>query len=379
MPQSVVLRTLTLCVWATACGDTNTSVLVDLQMAPGESAPASLFVSVYDPTHALVLDRLLANPRIPGRLVIELPNIAVPVRVVANGPVTGASRIESGAVAPVTPFGQTALTLTLSSSTPDGDGDGVPDSVDNCMMRANPDQTVIAGGNPCVIDAHIGAPARCGGAGTALCDDFEAASIDSTLWTPLMGGTGALSLDASRAARGSQSLHVRLDAQTSSGELGQELTATRTLPAVATFLRAFVFLSAAPNASFLLMRVSRTQPYRTTAIQMVNDGGLSLFYFQGTGSPLNQTRATGSQIPFGHWACLELELADQIGAGNDGVIRAWLDGQDLGIASGIPAQPDPGDDQLAIGAAHAATPTIPAFDVWFDSVAVDANPIGCAR
>ncbi len=133
-----------------------TRLRITVNNDPGQPAPNELHVSVFNPTRALVVGRMLRTD-LPGVLYIDLADRAQTVRVVvgSNDPVPSV-----GAVALVAVPGKvTRGAVTLSPSTLDTDGDGIPDAVDNCDGLANPLQADADGdgaGDGCDVNGDDG-------------------------------------------------------------------------------------------------------------------------------------------------------------------------------------------------------------------------------
>ena len=148
---AVGLVTALLAGWGSGCGDTTLGV--DVSVATGTSTATSLVVSVFDPQRALVSARTVAVSGLPGRVVLNLPDVDQRLRIVMR---TGDASPLLGSVAvDVQAHHDTKASLVLAAATPDSDGDGIPDSIDNCPDVANPDQASQRG---VAGDACGGAP-----------------------------------------------------------------------------------------------------------------------------------------------------------------------------------------------------------------------------
>ena len=89
----------------------------------------------------------------------------------------------------------------------------------------------------------------------------------------------------------------------------------------------------------------------------------------------------GMRLPIQTWTCFEFEFD---GAGDE--LRVWIDGDEIDclhvtdwnqFGHGLTPDWSPAYDRLRISyqSWNADTP----IDVWYDAVAVDTQPIGCAR
>jgi hypothetical protein len=222
-------------------------------------------------------------------------------------------------------------------------------------------------------DAGGALPLGCAGATFALCDDFESGAVDPKLWKAAQN-KGAVTLDATRGARGSQrSVHVHVD---SGGDTMVGLVEAKTFPALAKklFARAFVYIPGASATSLFtgdrhsrLIYAQGTNPYGEYALGIWNGGLIQNHY-----SKTDDSQDTKMLPPFDQWFCLEYEL--DAAAGN---VRAYLN--DVEIAAlrhdGWPAT---NVASLMFGIDRYGSFSV-AEDIWFDDVAVDGARIGCAR
>ncbi len=138
---------------ATGCpADGPTSLLIDVVVAQGDTAPASLLVSVFDRFGPLApRDERIKMPP-PGKLLIEsLPHLAQPIRIALRGG-SGAGMRFASVLVDTQPHVQARSAVTLAATVTDTDGDNVADVIDNCPTVANPDQENESGegsGNAC--------------------------------------------------------------------------------------------------------------------------------------------------------------------------------------------------------------------------------------
>ncbi len=123
-----------------------TTLLIDVRMADGEPAPASMLISLYDARGGLKLDTRIKQPP-PGRIaIVDLPPRDQPVRIIVKGVSAGELRL-GGLRLEVRARRQTTGALELSAAAPDSDGDSIPDAFDNCPQVSNADQAdATAGG-----------------------------------------------------------------------------------------------------------------------------------------------------------------------------------------------------------------------------------------
>ncbi len=188
----LVHRLFAALVLLSGCSSRVTTVVVQLAMATGTTAPAALQVSVYDPFHARVLDKTYPAPKIPGRLIVEPGDAAVELRISVDDMVPATA--QAGGVAEVKPHGETDLPLTIGAPV-DLDGDGVRDDIDNCPSVPNHDQADALGdgvGDACRAPADLGAgDGGDGGTVTLPCSGVTVATLAGTGVAGDTNGPGA--------------------------------------------------------------------------------------------------------------------------------------------------------------------------------------------
>jgi hypothetical protein len=372
-------RIVTLLVAACAIGCQGpTTAVIDVRMAPGDTAPLSLLVSVFSPERALVQDRAVSVAGV-GTLVLTLPDRAQTVRVVARG---GAV---SGAVAVQTrPHAQANGAMLLSSATPDQDGDGVPDAVDDCPAVANPDQVDsdqnglgdacdIADGG---VTADLGpiAPSKCSQAAFLLCDGFESGSIDGATWKQARN-LSTPTVESGHAFRGNYALHVRSTPVDAGVSTYTSLTPLKSLtPSPALWVRAFVYLTGPPAPTDLLLLSLASNSGDVLRLVVRPPAGALVF---SATFPSSAVTTSATAVPRDRWVCLEW-LVD---AGTPNQVRVFVDGTELGdlhlLQSTQPANP------LQVlnfyFAFFNAAVALPAYDYYLDEIAVDTTQVGCDR
>ena len=163
-----------------------------------------------------------------------------------------------------------------------------------------------AGDPLCSSDGGL---SRCSCPGFTLCENFEAAAVDTATWT-LDSSNGTAVIDSSKSARGSKSLHINIK---SAGGDRALLKETKTFPLTtgAVFGRAFVFAkSPAPKVHTVLVSLNGTLGGGTAEVRfgLDHNGILEPNYWTSTGteygifSPVPVTT-----LPTDAWACLEWE------------------------------------------------------------------------
>lgn len=132
---------------AAGCKSPPTSLRVTLTVAPGESLPSSLRMSVFDPWGAVIDAHDFGQVALPGDVVVLVSPDADTVRVLAQGFTDDGSLLQAVERQKVQRGHETRIELLLSSrALADADLDGVPDAIDNCPVDVNPDQAASEGG-----------------------------------------------------------------------------------------------------------------------------------------------------------------------------------------------------------------------------------------
>jgi hypothetical protein len=214
---------------------------------------------------------------------------------------------------------------------------------------------------------------HCAGTTFALCEDFESAAIDTKLWK-LMQSKGTVTLDESRAARGSHhSVHVHVDP---GSDTLVGLSESKTFPALkaALFARAFIFIPGAMASSLFsgdrhsrLIYAQGATPYGEYALGIWNGGLIQNHY-----SKSDDSQDTKMLPPFDEWFCLEYELNSA--AGN---VKAYLNDVEI-TALRHDGWPASNIDTLLFGIDRYGSFPV-AEDIWFDDLVVDSARIGCTR
>jgi hypothetical protein len=380
-----MVRALLVCaVLCGACSDTGTTLLIDLRVAGADSAPASVKLTLFDRERALLLDRVVQTPSLPGTLLLRgLPAVDQPVRVAVEAQ-SGAARLLGGDTAMLRAGQQAQVLLVLSSTTADRDGDGIADAIDNCADHANHDQSNSdgsGGGDACpgvstdasVADASFDlsndASLDAGGAslcpGTfALCESFESGAIGAPRWQVYLDN-GSYAIETGQAYRGTQSIVLR----TMTADMGGSMSEIKTdaiFPQLATHLFARTWFRLSPGTSYVrvLVSVGSGQGYvlyaATDRIGVDNYGV----------APSSSEHFV--PIPVGSWQCLEWELTGGIG---NGASRVWLNDVEMtGVTrTGLEV---PNMTQILLGI-EAVNPT--ALETRLDEIVLDGQRVGCAR
>jgi hypothetical protein len=214
-----------------------------------------------------------------------------------------------------------------------------------------------------------GSATGCVGSSFALCDDFESGAIDKGVWM-LATGSGAVTLDPSRGARGSQaSVHVHVNI---GGDAEVGIRESKTFPTLAKafFSRAFIFIPALNSQNLFTGDLHTRLMYGNAsngeyALGIWNGGIIQNHY-----NPNDDSKDTKLLPPFDQWFCLEWELD------SDGSVKAYLDDAEI---TALRAKWPPAMVQtLTFGATRFGNFKV-AEELWFDDIAVDSQRIGCTR
>jgi len=219
-----------------------------------------------------------------------------------------------------------------------------------------------------------------------LCEDFEAASLDTTRWQIQSSGANPV-IDDTRAARGMRSVHFATD------DNGLSLIHTTEPFPVANnryYGRLFVWFDSMPTApewAHWTIAASETDA-DDTEIRVggqydntINRFGVGTDHGP-TGDWTNLDEDPGDPVPVRTWVCVEWlhdGAADVTDFWWDGVARPSLHTTATdhgGSSSAEYLMPD--IDSMFVGWWLYQAGTVPDhFDVWIDEVAIDDERIGC--
>jgi hypothetical protein len=221
-----------------------------------------------------------------------------------------------------------------------------------------------------------GGPSRCATASVKLCEDFES-GLNSSTWTTSKSGDTTIAVDTTRAARGSNALHIK----TTAGDWAY-IKEMKSFPATNNILygRMFVYFeddlttdghfSLAEGAGTGTTGVARFGgQYKVFGVG--TDGGPS-----GDWTDKDDMTAAGKKVPSKTWICAEFQFK-----GDTHEFRVWWD--------------DAERTTLRTGPSRHANFTMPTFnslwfgwwmynikepqELWIDELAVDDRPIGCSK
>jgi hypothetical protein len=395
------LACLAIAPWVLGCSSSST-VRVDIGLAPGTPAPNAMVLSVFDRTHALVIRHPVGPPAtLPGALfVTNLPSQSETlVIVVASDPPgeLGSATVET------TAGGSVDTTIVLALGVPDSDGDGVPDSVDNCPMVANPDQRDGDGdgrGDACnesllmdaskLVDATVipdapisptdgaldlatadlATPDLAGACTAQLCEE-----CDAPIGIPWTVGTafGGADIDEAHFYNGKSSCHftelsIGADGGVTPDYVGGWMDETATFGGNAKtfYLRFYLYKTAA----FAVKDYTYLFEINGETLSLFEVGGSLSLYSDLAGQSLNGV----GQIPLNKWVCVEWNVT----YGKPGLMSGSIDGNVVVGPWTIDTMGTNPDIRLRLGLFDDFTPPpIVGGEVWIDHIAVDTQPIGC--
>ena len=213
----------------------------------------------------------------------------------------------------------------------------------------------------------------CGAFASRACDGFEAGSIDP-MWM-LDTSVGTITIDTTRAYRGTASIHVHIDPITSAttnpratlrGPAGLGTTVTGII-----YFRVWIYV-ASPLGTNLFNQI----------INAANSAGQGISMGTRNGVVANNDytdvtyaeSATG--FPRDRWACLQFEMPSN----TTGTTRGFLDGVELTDIALVKSTAQPPPDHVYLGLEWVGTPAAePAADAWLDEIIVSTTPTTCAQ
>jgi hypothetical protein len=228
----------------------------------------------------------------------------------------------------------------------------------------------------------LGGPSKCGASsGFRLCDGFEGATIDNTLWPNTFTNNATVALDAMHVARGSKALHVHTGvngADNAGTNGGLRTTHGFPFPNGDLWGRAFVYMAkASPDA-------------HTNLIEAVGDlagGGQSHYrlgvttnhLLSGNYIPGDYADRSTMTMPLDGWTCFEWHFD-----GKNDEYHFFVNGNERTemaiLGNHTPQWTAPSFAYLEIGLhLYHDLPNEPVLDAWYDEIALDGTRVGCAN
>jgi hypothetical protein len=207
-------------------------------------------------------------------------------------------------------------------------------------------------------------------AGLLFCDGFESGSLSTSVWEikEKLGtvgpeacgyrGRGAVRLESQQAQSG-ETVSVNVHHQ------DQRIASLGTV-----FVRAHLLVEAntLTTTTKIMLLKQGGGPSGGVKLQVAKDGLLSV-----SNTLTDQTATSSAPLPFGRWACLELEVK----IGNPGQIRAYVDGT-MFVDASQRTSANPALAIVGFGVINLDTvaPQAP-IRMWVDEVVVGGERVGC--
>jgi hypothetical protein len=212
----------------------------------------------------------------------------------------------------------------------------------------------------------------CGTFTSQECDGFEGSSVDPK-WT-LDTANGSITIDTTRAYRGSSSVHLHIDPTTGSSNPRATLYGVGGLQPAITgriYFRVWMWIATPLTPTIFNQMINAAN----TAGQ-----GISMGSRNGVLANNNYTDTTYAEsataLPFDRWTCLQFEMPSN----TTGDIRMFVDGTELTDATLTKTTAQPAPSHVFMGLEWVGSPTgYPAADAWMDEMVIDTSPTTCAQ
>jgi hypothetical protein len=397
------MRNLFVILALAGCADGQTSVLLRIESA-ATVPPSSLRLRMFgdgeigQPNLFSLGDRKLPATVIITHLSASTPNF----RVLVDGlDATGQARSQGAVEIPLQSGQQTSATVRLTDGMlADSDGDGIPDSIDDCPLVADPDQTCHARNDLAVADlagadfagvdfsgvdlaqppdlsrvdltgVDLGGSLVCP-VGALFCDGFE--SGDTSKWSGANTSASiTLSVDGAQPFNGSRSLHVHTSGGTNVAWLIHSLPVPVTSGPIS--LRVYLYSPGAFNAPLYFLFLHRDSGDDDYVAGLDTQAGPVQWtiYDKNHGTDTVNTDTFSA----GMWHCLELEVdisPVDMGAANN-VVKLYVDQNAPTIWNLSPVDATTQIAEMDIGVTYQNAAA--ANDFFIDDVALSTQHIGC--
>jgi hypothetical protein len=216
-----------------------------------------------------------------------------------------------------------------------------------------------------------------------LCDGFEGASIDTSLWSMKLETNATVTIDSTHVARGASALHVHTglgDAGDPAGTIGDLRTEHGfPFPNDDIWGRVFVYMA------------GQSPDMHTNMVEAVGDlpgdageshyrvGVSTNHVIAGNYIPGDYADHSTTTMPLDQWSCFEWHFD-----GQNSEYHFYLNGNEITdmaiLADASPPWTAPPFAYVEMGLHlyHDLT-TIPTLDVWYDEMALDSSRITCAK
>jgi hypothetical protein len=237
---------------------------------------------------------------------------------------------------------------------------------------------VDATGDGTLIDVMPDPPggaSKCPIPSAAVCDGFEGADLDPRWMIDL--SAGAATLDASRAYRGTGSIHFHTNATPAGTAPAASIRTRQGLMGSVTgmvYARAWTYYVAPHPTTVFDQAVN----FVDATFVGISVGWRNGFVRSNDYKYQQSTISTTTTLPLDRWVCLELQVPSNI----EGTTRVFVDGVEVAdVTLTTPAgMPQPPADHIYFGLDWITTTVaMPATDAWFDEVIVASSPTTCAQ
>lgn len=239
------------------------------------------------------------------------------------------------------------------------------------------DSTGHADGGDSFADASDGASASGDASSTSMClpsysvcDEFEAATVNTTTWQV----ASMISIDTSRAHRGTSSLHIEMPAFAAGQGRYKFISDTKTVMTASTFwVRGWFWISALPAGTNGLELITAELPGDAGDYVFVRSNRTTVYsQFQ------DNSTSTTTTVPTASWFCVVFK-----------VVRSTTTSGSLEMSGDVPTTalanartdgtPAMTHINLGIGFSGSNVGTAqPALDLWIDDVIIHTEAVTCA-
>lgn len=235
------------------------------------------------------------------------------------------------------------------------------------------------------------APVGCAG---LFCEDFEQGRVDPGRWTTSMTGGATLTVQQHTVAHGQYALQLHGPAAPRAQDYVYVIA--KGAPAALAkhnFGRAYFYLSPQRNDIDMGLIYGGTAGFpKPTYMSIANHGtGWQLGFIKLSGTPTGERQAyPPGDIPVARWTCLEWEMnddPDSLSLWVDGKLAGTLDNRTVAyppnIAPGTPLYDGKNSGLIGaftdfgVGFYDWHPENRPAFDIYYDDLALDTGRVGC--
>lgn len=204
-----------------------------------------------------------------------------------------------------------------------------------------------------------------------LCDGFEGTTLDGAIWA----AEPMVTLDATRAHRGAQSIHVHSPAFAANTGSYTTLQETRTVTIGGTFwVRAWFWLSALPAGQNGLELITAERPGSAGDYLFVRSNRTSVY-----SQFADNSQSSATTIPTGTWFCAIWQVVRSTSA--TGSLTLSGDAPAITYANAVTDSAASPMTVVTMGLGFSSTnvPVAqPALDLWIDDVIADSSAVSCA-